>query len=106
LSLSRQLHGDNEGHHATPAEIALTYFAYPEAVKNVTLNQKVAPLGDFTHCDDYRARFTDGRIGSDPSSATPESGKQLFELAVNGVIESYQNFVGINQSESSHENCS
>jgi creatinine amidohydrolase len=72
--LSSQLFGGAEGSHATPSEVSLTYFGYPEHVKNVPMSPEVAPSGGFYDAADYRGRFPDGRIGSNPALATPEAG--------------------------------
>ena len=89
---SRELFAGIEGSHATPSEISLSYFAYPEAVKSAALEPRVAPSGRFRDAEDYRRRFPDGRIGSDPSGANPEAGKRLFRAAVRDVREDFRAF--------------
>ena len=87
--------GDGEGSHATGSEVALTYFGYPEDAARVhqdELTPKIAPTGTFYDSDDYRNRFADGRIGSDPTLATPEIGKALFEVAVRDLGRAYEEF--------------
>lgn len=92
--LARELYGDSEGSHATPSEVAVTQFAYPEAIKRAPLDPPVAPRGDFTDAADYRRNFPDGRIGSNPALATPEAGKRLYDAAVAGLAKDYRNWVG------------
>jgi len=75
-----------EGSHATASEVAVTYYAYPHAVKNVEMSPKIAPEGDFTDAADYRKNFPDGRIGSDPSQATPEKGAKITAAARDALI--------------------
>lgn len=87
------LYGKTNGHHATASEISLTYFAYPDAIKRVTLSPRVAPNGRFRDSADFRRKFPDGRMGSDPSSCCPEHGRQLFEAAVDDTYEAYRAFV-------------
>ena len=41
---------------------------------------------------DYRDRFPDGRIGSNPALATPEDGEVLAKLAAKEVIEDFERF--------------
>lgn len=81
------------GGHATPSEVAVTYFAYPDSIKSAKLEPKIAPSGPFYDADDYRRRFPDGRIGSDPSLATPELGEKLVEKSVDSLIKNYKKFL-------------
>jgi len=60
--LSKQLFGDQEGSHATPSEISLTFYAYPNEVKTTTLSPTLAPTGMIRDADDYRDRL-DPSIG-------------------------------------------
>ena len=91
-TLSKELFGDREGSHATPSEVAVTQFLHPETIKRARIDGP-APKGEFHDADDYRRRFPDGRIGSDPSLATPELGKRIFDCAVAGLVEDYGAFV-------------
>ncbi len=92
-ALCKELYGDHDGDHATASEIAVTQAAYPDAVKTADLDPKVAPSGRFYGPEDYRRRFPDGRIGSDPSLARPEHGEKLIELAAETVAEIYREFL-------------
>lgn len=91
--LAKELYGDSEGSHATPSEVAVTQFAYPDAIKSVPLDPPVAPRGDFADAADYRRKFPDGRIGSNPSLATPEAGRRLYQAAVAAVAKDYQSWM-------------
>ena len=91
--LAKELYGDAEGSHATPSEVAITQFAYPEAIKSAPLEPPVAPRGDFADAADYRRKFPDGRIGSNPALATPEAGHRLYEAAVAAIARDYQSWV-------------
>jgi len=84
--LAREQFPTGHGTHATPAEIAVTQAAYPHAVKAANYAPQIAPVGPIRDALDYRARFPDGRIGSDPGQATPEKGQALIDLAVKGLI--------------------
>lgn len=92
-ALSGELFGDSEGSHATPSEVSLTYFAYPDHVKHVEMTPKIAPVGDIRDADDYRRAFPDGRIGSDPSLASAAHGRRLFEASIEDTIEDYRAFL-------------
>jgi len=58
------------GSHATPSEIA----------------------GPIREAKDFRARFPDGRMGSDPALATPEKGGELVALAAKGLVQAVDTF--------------
>ncbi len=92
--LAKELYGDAEGSHATPSEVAVTQFAYPEAIKTVPLDPTVAPRGDFSDAADYRRNFPDGRIGSNSALATPEAGQRLYDAAVAALATDYRSWVG------------
>lgn len=93
-TLAEELYGDSNGNHATAAEVSLSQYYQPETVKQAQMYPKVAPKsGGFFDCADYRRRFADGRIGSDPSLSTPEHGKLLYEASVQDMVEAYQAFL-------------
>ncbi|MBU6299769.1 MAG: creatininase family protein, partial [Alphaproteobacteria bacterium] len=92
MDLCRQLFPVGEGSHATPSEVSVTYFAYPEAIKHVAMSPKIAPTGPIHDAEEYRRCFPDGRIGSDPSQATPEAGEKIVAAAVKGVIAEFRQF--------------
>jgi creatinine amidohydrolase len=53
----------------------------------------VAPKSTgFFDCADYRRRFPDGRIGSDPSQASVEAGEKIVAAAVKSVIAEFSAF--------------
>jgi creatinine amidohydrolase/Fe(II)-dependent formamide hydrolase-like protein len=75
------------GSHATPSEIAVTQWAYPDAIKSANYAPQIAPTGPIREALDFRARYADGRMGSDPALATPEKGDELVALAAKSLIE-------------------
>lgn len=94
LSLARTLYGDQEGSHATPSEVALTQYVYPDSIKSAPLNPPVAPAGyPIYGAADFRQHYPDGRMGSNPGLATPDHGKQLYEAAVQELSQGYQGFL-------------
>ncbi len=91
--LSKELFGHQEGSHATPSEISLTFYACPDKVKSVDMSPEIAPTGQIRDADDYRVQFPDGRIGSNPALANVAAGKRLFNACVAEVVEDYERFV-------------
>lgn len=92
--LRKELYGDAEGSHATPSEVSLAQFYQPQAIKYAQMSPKVAPKSTgFTDAADYRRRYPDGRIGSDPSLSSPEHGERLYKAAVADMAELYRKFL-------------
>ncbi len=93
-ALTQTLYPEGHGSHATPSEVAITQYAYPDAIKTAVLEPRIAPTGRFSNAEDYRAAFPDGRIGSDPALANPVDGEKLVAAAVAGLIVDFQRFMG------------
>jgi creatinine amidohydrolase len=91
--LARELYGDQEGSHATPSEVALTQFVYPEVIKQAPLSPEVSKEHKIYGAADFRQRYPDGRMGSNPALATPEHGKQFYDLAVKELSNAYLEFL-------------
>ncbi len=91
--LAKELYGDQEGSHATPSEVALTQYIYPEAIKLAPLSSEVASGHKIYGATDFRQRYPDGRMGSNPALATPEHGKQFYDLAVKELSNAYLAFL-------------
>jgi creatinine amidohydrolase/Fe(II)-dependent formamide hydrolase-like protein len=81
-----RLFPEGHGSHATPSEIAVTQFAYPDSIKSANYAPRIAPTGPIREAADFRARFADGRMGSDPGQATPEKGREIVSAAVQALI--------------------
>ena len=96
--LSDELYGDAEGSHATPSEVSLSWYAYPEAVKDVMLSPELAPKGAIRDAADYRRQFPDGRIGSNPGLASVAHGQRILEAAVGDTLEDFNRFIQTNTS--------
>jgi creatinine amidohydrolase len=93
--LAKELYGNQEGAHATPSEVALTQYIYPEAIKYAYLSPEVASGHSIYGAADFRHRYPDGRMGSNPGLATPEHGKQFYDLVVKELSKSYLEFLGV-----------
>ncbi|MDX2102638.1 MAG: creatininase family protein [Alphaproteobacteria bacterium] len=92
-ALCKTLYGDALGSHATPSEVAMTWHGFPHAIKHATMAPRIAPTGAFHDADDYRSRFPDGRIGSDPTLATAADGARILDIATREVAADYRAFV-------------
>ncbi len=86
-------YGKSEGLHATPSEIAVTQYVRPAVTKPTHVLAAPGQAHRFTTAEDYRAKFPDGRAGSDPALATPEAGRRLIESAVADIAVHYETFV-------------
>ena len=86
MATCKKLFPVGEGAHATASEVSVTQYAYPDAIKRVEMDPKIAPNGRFTDAADYRATFPDGRIASDPSQATPQAGAEIVSIAKQALI--------------------
>jgi len=86
MGVCTRLFPTGHGMHATPSEIAVTQAAYPDRIKTADYSPRVAPVGPIRDALDYRARFPDGRIGSDPGLASPEKGQQIIDAAIPALI--------------------
>ncbi|MFQ5457664.1 MAG: creatininase family protein, partial [Myxococcota bacterium] len=92
--LEGELFGDRNGRHATPSEISLTMHLTPGAVKPLAEPPTISrprhgwPLS----AEEFRTTFPDGRMASDPSLATAEHGRRLFDLCVAAVAEDLGKF--------------
>lgn len=93
FKLARELYGDQEGSHATPSEVAVTMYAYPEAIKQVELTIPAPPDTGIFSPEDFRRRYPDGRMGSNPNLATIAHGEKLYHTAVSELAEYYLQFL-------------
>jgi creatinine amidohydrolase len=91
--LAKELYGNQEGSHATPSEVALTQYLYPNLIKQAPLSETVSLDHRIYSAADFRRRYPDGRMGSNPGLASPEHGQQFFELAVKELSNAYLEFL-------------
>jgi creatinine amidohydrolase/Fe(II)-dependent formamide hydrolase-like protein len=90
--LVHELFPVGEGSHATPSEISITRYAFPDMEKRADISPRIAPTGPIFDADDFRHRYPDGRIGSDPTQANVEAGEKLVSAAVRAVIAEFRHF--------------
>ncbi|WP_026734965.1 creatininase family protein [Fischerella sp. PCC 9605] len=93
FKLAKELYGNQEGSHATPSEVAVTQYVYPEAIKQAPLSPEVGSGHRIYGAKNFRQHYPDGRMGSNPALATPEHGKQFYELAVKELSHGYLEFL-------------
>ncbi len=94
-ALSLELTGHPAGGHASAAEVSVAQFADPANIKKPTKMEPDFASNDHTfyNADDFRRRFADGRIESNPTGSTPEIGRQLVETAALFFAETYREFL-------------
>ncbi|MHC6226826.1 creatininase family protein [Pseudomonas sp. X10] len=90
--LAREQFPTGHGVHATPSEIAVTQWAYPDSIKSAQYSPQIADSGPIRESLDFRARYPDGRMGSDPAQATPEKGRALVMLAARSLVQELEAF--------------
>ncbi len=101
-AMRHALYGPWEGMHATPSEVSIAQAAIPSTRRDVALAkpeplaaEAMRDMGGDRHrdADHHRRRFPDGRIGSDPSLASPEAGERLLAAAAEGARADYAAFL-------------
>lgn len=90
---AKNLYGDLEGQHATPSEIAITLYKEPSLIKKQIPLPKPAPSGPIYDSQDFRKRYPDGRMGSNPYLATPQHGKIFVEKAASALSQELLTFL-------------
>ena len=90
----REHYGEQEGSHATPSEVALAAHYHRGQLRTAPLAPAVAPAGhEFHDAADYRRRFPDGRMGSNPALAREEDGARIHALVIADIAEAYRRFM-------------
>ncbi len=90
---ARELYRDMEGQHATPSEIALTLYLEPSLQEKQCSLPNPSPSGPIFGKDDFRVRYPDGRMGSNPFLAKPSHGKIFLEKAASALTNDLLNFL-------------
>lgn len=90
MAKASELYGAAEGQHVTASEVAITQHLFPaafaERIGKVETPALAPAVTNFHDAADYRRRFPDGRIGSNPSLARPAHGAELLECAVRDLV--------------------
>lgn len=94
-SILLELFGAREGHHATPGELSLVKKFYPRGVPDAAPIERFEPLptAQVYSASDFRRRYPDGRVGSDPSLATSGAGDRIFAAAAHALLELHKRMV-------------
>ena len=82
---SRELYGHKEGQHATPSEIAVTLHLEPSLIPKQRQLPLSAPAGPIYGPEDFRLRYPDGRMGSEPALASAQDGALLLDKAASDL---------------------
>ena len=94
-SVLLEMFGAREGHHATPGELSLVRRFYPRAVLDLPPMQRFEAVAEPSRwsADDFRQRYPDGRVGSDPGLSSAAAGERIFAAAVRGLVEAHRRLV-------------
>lgn len=93
VRFSKDFFGDREGCHATPSEVSLALAAYPDQVKEAELGEFSSYMGPIYSHQDFRNRYPDGRMGSDPALASAEQGRKILAGVAKDLADVYQEFL-------------
>jgi creatinine amidohydrolase len=94
-SVLMEMFGAREGHHATPGELSIVRRFYPRAVLDLPAMDRFEPVQQLVawSAHDFRQRYPDGRVGSDPSLSSGSAGDRIFVAAGRGLVEVHRRLV-------------
>lgn len=94
-SVLLEMFGAREGHHATPGELSIVRRFYPRAVLDLPPMERFepVPVPVAWSAQDFRQRYPDGRVGSDPSLSSGTAGDRIFAAASRGLVEVHRRLV-------------
>ena len=90
---AHSLYGDKEGQHATPSEIALTLYLEPSLLSKQCELPPPSPAGPIYDYKDFRQRYFDGRMGSDPFLANARDGEWFLDKAASVLSKNLLDFL-------------
>jgi len=93
IRLSTELFGDRDGDHATASEVSVASAAWPDHVKRAEVTTDAPPTTRLFGPADFRRRYPDGRMGSDPQLASVESGHTIIDAVTRDLADAYLEFV-------------
>jgi creatinine amidohydrolase len=94
-SVLLEMFGAREGHHATPGELSVVRRFYPRAVLDLPAMERFEPVPQLVawSAQDFRQRYPDGSVGSDPSLSSGSAGDRIFVAASRGLVEVHRRLV-------------
>ena len=94
-SLVLELFGARQGHHATPAELSVVRRFYPRAVLDLPPMELFEAVQQMVAwgAQDFRSRYPEGHVGSDPSLASAQAGDRIFAAASRALAEAHLRLV-------------
>ena len=94
-SVLMEMFGAREGHHATPGELSIVRRFYPRAVPELPAMDRFEPVPQIVAWSpqDFRQRYPDGTVGSDPSLSSGTAGDRIFAAASRGLVEVHRRLV-------------
>ena len=94
-SVLLEMFGAREGHHATPGELSVVRRFYPRAVLELPPMERFEPVPQMVawSAQDFRQRYPDGSVGSDPSLSSGTAGDRIFVAASRGLVEVHRRLV-------------
>ena len=94
-SVLMEMFGAREGHHATPGELSIVRRFYPRAVPELPAMDRFEPVPQIVawSAQDFRQRYPDGTVGSDPSLSSGTAGDRIFAAASRGLVEVHRRLV-------------
>ena len=92
MDLCRQLFPVGEGSHATPSEVSVTWFGYPEAQKQVPMSPASRPPGRSWMPTITAAASPMAASAPIPARPMSQPGEKIVAAAVKGVISEFRQF--------------
>ena len=94
-SVLMEMFGAREGHHATPGELSIVRKFYPRSVLDLPAMDRFQPVPQpvLWSAHDFRQRYPDGTVGSDPSLSSGTAGDRIFAAASRSLVEVHRRLI-------------